>query len=235
MQESHGDLSSVTAADLETACVRWAGRPANLFAEKFAEIAAAHVARPPSVRSSDFHAAEALGAARLVPVVSVADAADAVPLGRALLAGGATVIEVVLRTPAALDALGAISRDLGDQIGVGAGTVLTILQAERAVECGAKFIVSPGLNPELVRWCNARGVPIVPGVATPTEIEARGRRDAAEMPPRGPANMRWDRPRPSWLGGGAEPRPNGRQVLPSRGDRRRQVTQGAASCVRVFS
>ena len=185
MQESHGDLSSVTAADLETACVRWAGRPANLFAEEFAEIAAAPVAGSPSVRSSDFRAAEALGAARLVPVVSVADAADAVPLGRALLAGGATVIEVVLRTPAALDALGAISRDLGDQIGVGAGTVLTIPQAERAVECGAKFIVSPGLNPELVRWCNARGVPIVPGVATPTEIEARCRRDAAEMPPRG--------------------------------------------------
>ena len=99
------------------------------------------------------------------------DANRAVELAKALYAGGVTVVEVVFRTAAAEQALALMAAAL-PQLVVGAGTVLTIPQAERAVAAGAQFIVAPGLNAKIVRWCQERGVAVIPGVATPTEMEA---------------------------------------------------------------
>ncbi len=111
-----------------------------------------------------------LGGARVVPVVVIDDPALAAPLGEALLAGGLGCAEVTLRTPAALAAL----RELAAQprLLVGAGTVVTAGQAEQAVAAGARFIVSPGFSPTVVRRCRELGVPVLPGVATATELMA---------------------------------------------------------------
>ena len=109
--------------------------------------------------------------AKLVPVVALDDPAAAVPVARALLAGGLDVMELVLRTPAAVESVRAVAANVPDML-VGAGTVLSTEQAESAVDAGATFLVSPGTNPKVVAWSTARGVPIVPGVATATEVEA---------------------------------------------------------------
>jgi 2-dehydro-3-deoxyphosphogluconate aldolase/(4S)-4-hydroxy-2-oxoglutarate aldolase len=111
-----------------------------------------------------------LGGARVVPVVVIDDPALAAPLGEALLAGGLGCAEVTLRTPAALAAL----RELAAQprLLVGAGTVVTAGQAEQAVAAGARFIVSPGFSRTVVRRCRELGVPVLPGVATATELMA---------------------------------------------------------------
>ena len=108
---------------------------------------------------------------KLVPVVALDDPAAAEPVARALLAGGLDVMELVLRTPAAEESLRTIAANVPEML-VGAGTVLSTEQAERAVGAGARFLVSPGTNPKVVGWSTARGVPIVPGVATATEVEA---------------------------------------------------------------
>jgi 2-dehydro-3-deoxyphosphogluconate aldolase/(4S)-4-hydroxy-2-oxoglutarate aldolase len=107
---------------------------------------------------------------RLLPVVVLDDVAAAVPLGHAIRAGGLSSIEITLRTPAALEAIAALARE-GDVL-VGAGTVLTRDQAERAIDAGARFIVSPGVSATVVSYCLEAGVPVFPGVATPTEIQA---------------------------------------------------------------
>ncbi len=110
---------------------------------------------------------EAIG---IVPVVAIDRAEDAVPLAQALINGGLPCAEVTFRTAAAADAIAAMSAAFPDML-VGAGTVLTPAQADEAIAAGAKFIVSPGLNPEVVRHCVECGYPITPGVATPGEVE----------------------------------------------------------------
>lgn len=112
----------------------------------------------------------ALTAARLVPVVVLDDAADADPLGAALVAGGLPVAEVTFRTAAAADAIRALA-DRGDIL-VGAGTVLTVTQVDEAVAAGASFVVSPGLSRAVVERCRELGVLALPGAVTATEIQA---------------------------------------------------------------
>ncbi len=107
----------------------------------------------------------------VIPVIAIEDAKQAAPLARALVAGGLPAAEVTFRTAAAEEAMRTITREVPEML-VGAGTVLTCEQVDRALDAGAKFIVSPGTNPKVVRHCQERGVPIVPGVVTPTEIEA---------------------------------------------------------------
>jgi len=111
-----------------------------------------------------------LGRMKLIPVVVIEDAADAIPLGQALLDGGLPCAEVTFRTVAAPDAISAMSTL--DGLLLGAGTVLTVDQAKQAVDCGVKFIVTPGFSPKVVGYCVENGIPIAPGVCTPTEIEA---------------------------------------------------------------
>ncbi len=114
---------------------------------------------------------ERLGEIRIVPVIALEDAAQAAPLARALAEGGLPAAEVTFRTPAAEEALRRIHQQV-PQVCLCAGTVLTTEQAQRAVEAGAQAIVSPGTNLEVVRWCQKRGVQVIPGCATPTEREA---------------------------------------------------------------
>ena len=107
----------------------------------------------------------------IVPVVVLDDAKDAVPTARALLAGGVDVMEITFRTAAAADSIRAVSEQCPDML-VGAGTVITLAQCEQAVACGAKFIVAPGFDPEVVSWCVEHGIAVTPGCVTPTEIMA---------------------------------------------------------------
>lgn len=112
---------------------------------------------------------ERIEAVRIVPVV-VLDAVEyAVPTAQAMLAGGIDVMEITLRTSAALDAIKHVSQKCPDVL-VGAGTVISLNQCKNAVEMGAKFIVSPGFDAEVVQWCIDNDVPVVPGCVTPTEI-----------------------------------------------------------------
>jgi len=113
---------------------------------------------------------EKLGHLGVVPVVKIEQAEDAIELSRALLAGGLPCAEITFRTAAAEEAIWQISSNLPEII-VGAGTVLSVDQADRAVSAGARFIVSPGFNPRVVEWCQEHEVPVTPGVATPTEID----------------------------------------------------------------
>jgi 2-dehydro-3-deoxyphosphogluconate aldolase/(4S)-4-hydroxy-2-oxoglutarate aldolase len=110
-----------------------------------------------------------IGRLRVVPVVALDDAADAGPLGEALAAGGLPIAEITFRTAAAESAIRTLAKQQG--LLVGAGTVLNPDTAKRAVDAGAKFIVSPGFNPKTVRWCLDNKVPITPGTATPTDVE----------------------------------------------------------------
>lgn len=112
---------------------------------------------------------ETLSQVGVVPVVTIERVADALPLARALARGGLRCAEITFRTTAAVEAVTAIARDLPDIL-IGAGTVLTTEQAEEAVAAGARFLVTPGFDPALADWCLARNVPLLPGVATPTEV-----------------------------------------------------------------
>lgn len=109
-----------------------------------------------------------IAATRLLPVVTIDDARGARPLAGALRRGGLPCAEITLRTPSAYSALEAIAGE-GDML-AGAGTVLNIEQASRVIDLGAKFIVTPGFSREVVRHCQARGVPVFPGIATATEL-----------------------------------------------------------------
>lgn len=109
--------------------------------------------------------------APVVPLVQAEDPAVAVAMSRALAAGGLSVIEVVLRTAGALDCLRAIGDELPEVI-AGAGTVLTKAQAEESLAHGARFIVSPGLDRDVVATARGAGVPMYPGVVTATEVQA---------------------------------------------------------------
>ena len=114
--------------------------------------------------------AEKISAAGVVAVLVVDDAGDAVPLARALLEGGVGVMELTLRTPAALDALREIRREVPEML-AGIGTVLATAQLTQALECGAAFGVAPGCNPRLLAAAREARFSFAPGVATPTDIE----------------------------------------------------------------
>ncbi len=113
---------------------------------------------------------EQLGRYGIVPVVVLNDAKKALPLAKALCDGGLPCAEVTFRTDAAEESIRIMSREFPDML-IGAGTVLSTEQVDRAVAAGAKFIVSPGLNPKVVTYCQEKNIPIVPGVVTPTEME----------------------------------------------------------------
>ncbi|MEU2429961.1 bifunctional 4-hydroxy-2-oxoglutarate aldolase/2-dehydro-3-deoxy-phosphogluconate aldolase [Streptomyces sp. NPDC007861] len=121
-----------------------------------------------------------LDLAPVVPVVVIDDAADAVPLARALVAGGLPAIEVTLRTPAGLDAIRAIADEVPDAV-VGAGTVITPGGAAAAAAAGARFLVSPGWTDPLLDAMRSSGVPFLPGVSTASEVVALLEREVTEM------------------------------------------------------
>lgn len=106
----------------------------------------------------------------IVPVVVLEEAKDAEPLAKALCEGGLPCAEVTFRTDAAEESIRIMTEKFPEML-VGAGTVLTTEQVNRAVEAGAKFIVSPGINPNVVRYCIQRGIPVTPGTANPSNIE----------------------------------------------------------------
>jgi 2-dehydro-3-deoxyphosphogluconate aldolase / (4S)-4-hydroxy-2-oxoglutarate aldolase len=106
----------------------------------------------------------------IIPVVSIPKAEHALPLAEALLAGGLPCAEITFRTAAAAEAIAQIKKHLPEML-VGAGTVLSVEQADAALGAGAEFLVSPGTNPLVVEHCLTQRAPIFPGVCTPTEIE----------------------------------------------------------------
>ena len=116
-------------------------------------------------------ALEQLRRIRLAPVIVIDDPEHAAPLADALVEGGLPCAEVTFRTPAAAEAIRNMARAQPDML-LGAGTVLTPQQAAQARDAGARFVVSPGLNPVVVDYCLEQGIPVFPGVCTPTEIEA---------------------------------------------------------------
>ncbi|TGA86617.1 bifunctional 4-hydroxy-2-oxoglutarate aldolase/2-dehydro-3-deoxy-phosphogluconate aldolase [Streptomyces sp. MZ04] len=124
--------------------------------------------------------ASVLDLAPVVPVVVVEDLADAVPLARALVAGGLPAIEVTLRTPAALDAIRAIAAEVPDAV-VGAGTVISARGVADTVAAGARFLVSPGWTDTLLGAMRESGVPFLPGVSTTSEVVALLERGVREM------------------------------------------------------
>lgn len=106
---------------------------------------------------------------RLVPVIVIDDARLALPLADAVRAGGLSCVEITLRTAEALATIKTMASLPG--LTVGAGTVFTLDQAKSAVDLGARFIVSPGMSASVVDWCLANAIPVIPGCATPTEIQ----------------------------------------------------------------
>jgi 2-dehydro-3-deoxyphosphogluconate aldolase/(4S)-4-hydroxy-2-oxoglutarate aldolase len=124
--------------------------------------------------------ASVLDLAPVVPVVVIEDASDAVPLARALVAGGLPAIEVTLRTPVALEAIRAIADGVPGAV-VGAGTVITPEQVTASVAAGARFLVSPGWTDVLLAAMRASGVPFLPGVSTTSEVVALLERGVREM------------------------------------------------------
>jgi 2-dehydro-3-deoxyphosphogluconate aldolase/(4S)-4-hydroxy-2-oxoglutarate aldolase len=106
----------------------------------------------------------------IVPVIVIDDADNAVPLSEALIEGGLPVAEVTFRTTAARESIERIVKTFPEML-IGAGTVLSIDQVKSAVDAGAKYIISPGLNPKVVEYCVLNYIPITPGIATPSEIE----------------------------------------------------------------
>ncbi|MDE6829145.1 MAG: bifunctional 4-hydroxy-2-oxoglutarate aldolase/2-dehydro-3-deoxy-phosphogluconate aldolase [Lachnospiraceae bacterium] len=111
----------------------------------------------------------------VVPVVVLEDAKDAVRLAKALMDGGLPCAEVTFRTEAAEDAIRLMCKEYPDML-VGAGTVLTIDQVDRAVAAGARFIVSPGFDPEMVDYCLEKDIPVFPGCITPSEVAQAAKR-----------------------------------------------------------
>jgi 2-dehydro-3-deoxyphosphogluconate aldolase / (4S)-4-hydroxy-2-oxoglutarate aldolase len=106
---------------------------------------------------------------KIIPVVAIQDAGDALPLADALIRGGLPCAEITFRTAAAASAIKAVAQR-GDIL-VGAGTVLTVEQVKQAVDAGATFIVAPGFNPKVVSYCIENKIPVTPGVSNPTDIE----------------------------------------------------------------
>ena len=113
--------------------------------------------------------AEKIAGFGVVPVVVLDDVKDAAPLAKALVEGGLPCAEVTFRTAAAEESIRVMATEYPDMF-VGAGTVLTIEQVDRAVAAGAKFIVSPGFDPEIVDYCLEKEIPVFPGCITPSEV-----------------------------------------------------------------
>ena len=113
---------------------------------------------------------EKIGELGIVPVVKVEKAEDALPLGKALIDGDLPIAEITFRTSVAEESIKTLTRELPNLL-VGAGTVLTVEQAKKAVSAGAKFVVSPGFNPRVVDYCIENSIPITPGINNPTQIE----------------------------------------------------------------
>ncbi|PVC91973.1 bifunctional 4-hydroxy-2-oxoglutarate aldolase/2-dehydro-3-deoxy-phosphogluconate aldolase [Streptomyces sp. CS014] len=132
---------------------------------------------PPAAPSP---AASVLDLAPVVPVVVLHDAADAVPLARALVAGGLPAIEVTLRTPAALESIRAMAAEVPGAV-VGAGTVISPEHVRETVAAGARFLVSPGWTDALLEAMKASGLPFLPGVSTTSEVVALLERGVNEM------------------------------------------------------
>ncbi|HEX6536043.1 MAG TPA: bifunctional 4-hydroxy-2-oxoglutarate aldolase/2-dehydro-3-deoxy-phosphogluconate aldolase [Gemmatimonadaceae bacterium] len=107
---------------------------------------------------------------KILPVIVLDDARHAAPLARALIDGGLPCAEITFRTSAAAEAIAAIAA-AHPELHVGAGTVLTTQQAANACDAGARFVVTPGYNPAVVDYCLERGMPVIPGVCTPSEID----------------------------------------------------------------
>ncbi|MBO6139813.1 MAG: bifunctional 4-hydroxy-2-oxoglutarate aldolase/2-dehydro-3-deoxy-phosphogluconate aldolase [Agathobacter sp.] len=119
--------------------------------------------------------AEQIHKLAIVPVVVLDDKKDALPLAKALCEGGLPCAEVTFRTKAAKDAIRIMTTEYPDMV-VGAGTVLTTGQVDEAVEAGAKFIVSPGFDPEIVDYCLQKNIPVFPGCATASEVAQAAKR-----------------------------------------------------------
>ena len=113
---------------------------------------------------------EELGKIGIVPVIKIDDARKAVPLARALAAGGIPCAEITFRTAQGEEAIRQIAKEVPEVL-LGAGTVLTTEQVDHALDAGAKFIVTPGLNPKVVAYCVRKGIPVTPGCANPSDIE----------------------------------------------------------------
>ena len=107
--------------------------------------------------------------AKIIPVIKIDSPQEAVPLARALLQGGITVAEVTFRTEAAADGIAAIHAQVPEML-LGAGTVLTVENAQKAIDAGARFVVAPGFDPAVVDYVVEQGIAMIPGVATPTEV-----------------------------------------------------------------
>ena len=114
---------------------------------------------------------ERLARSIVVPVVVLDKAEDAIPTANAMAAGGVDVMEITFRTACAAEAIRTVAENCPETL-VGAGTVLTLAQCKQAVEMGAKFIVSPGFDAEIVSWCMENSIPVLPGCVTPSEIMA---------------------------------------------------------------
>lgn len=112
-----------------------------------------------------------IGEYGLVPAIALDDADTAVPTAKALAAGGLPVAEITFRTTAAAECIRRIAKEVPEVL-LGAGTVLSVEQAKEAAECGAKYIVAPGFNPKVVKWCLDNHIPVLPGVSGTAEIEA---------------------------------------------------------------
>ena len=113
---------------------------------------------------------EQIKSEKIVPVVKLENAKDAMPLAEALMAGGINVMEITFRTAAAAECISTIAKEFPNII-LGAGTVLTLDQLEAAAEAGSTFMVSPGFNPKITEAAIKRGFPILPGVISPAEVE----------------------------------------------------------------
>lgn len=111
----------------------------------------------------------AIGSTRIIPVLTVDNVTDAHPVAMALLDGGLDILEVTLRTPAAIDSISAIASDAPGMV-VGAGSVTTAELAAAAIDAGAQFLVSPGFDDGVIRVASAHDTPVIPGIATPTEV-----------------------------------------------------------------
>ena len=119
--------------------------------------------------NQDLNSRDVMSDAPVIPVIVLNDIAHAVPLARALVAGGIRMLEVTLRTPQALACIEAIAREVPEAV-VGAGTIRTASDADAAAAAGARFGVSPGYTPTIGRACREAGLPLLPGVATGAEI-----------------------------------------------------------------
>ena len=107
----------------------------------------------------------------LIPVIKLNSPDEALPLGKALIEGGLPVAEVTFRTDAAEESIKRMAKEYGDNIVLGAGTVLTTAQVDTAVAAGARYIVTPGFNPKVVSYCIEKGIPVTPGVSTASHVE----------------------------------------------------------------